>query len=89
VWSYRRWPELVSLDFCVKKVELLKSPLSSAGAWLNFDLAYPSRAIPKDFFPSDEKLYGKPRSRCVLRYPLVKLTCAGLLGYKVCSDIPR
>ena len=31
---------------------------NSAGAYLNFDLAYPSPAIPKDFFPSDEKLYG-------------------------------
>ncbi|KAF6763072.1 RlpA-like double-psi beta-barrel-protein domain-containing protein-containing protein [Ephemerocybe angulata] len=31
---------------------------NSAGAQLNFDLAYPSKAIPDDFFPSDEKLYG-------------------------------
>jgi len=28
------------------------------GQYLNFDLAYPSSAIPDDFFPSDEKLYG-------------------------------
>ncbi|PPQ68422.1 hypothetical protein CVT24_004843 [Panaeolus cyanescens] len=31
---------------------------NSAGAYLNFDLAYPSLAIPDDFFPSDEALYG-------------------------------
>ena len=30
----------------------------SAGAFLNFDLAYPSSAIPDDFFPSDVQLYG-------------------------------
>lgn len=30
----------------------------SAGAYLNFDLAYPSDAIPDDFFPSDEATYG-------------------------------
>jgi len=29
-----------------------------AGAYLNFDLAYPSDAIPNDFFPSDEATYG-------------------------------
>ncbi|KAF8973093.1 RlpA-like double-psi beta-barrel-protein domain-containing protein-containing protein, partial [Flammula alnicola] len=31
---------------------------NSAGAYLNFDLAYPSQAIPNNFFPSDEALYG-------------------------------
>ncbi|KAF8160778.1 RlpA-like double-psi beta-barrel-protein domain-containing protein-containing protein [Crassisporium funariophilum] len=31
---------------------------NSAGAYLNFDLAYPSKAIPDDFFPSDQALYG-------------------------------
>ncbi|KAJ2917786.1 hypothetical protein MD484_g2629, partial [Candolleomyces efflorescens] len=31
---------------------------NQAGAQLNFDLAYPSDAIPSDFFPHDEKLYG-------------------------------
>jgi len=31
---------------------------NSAGAQLNFDLAYPHKAIPTDFFPHDEKLYG-------------------------------
>ncbi|PPR05820.1 hypothetical protein CVT26_010100 [Gymnopilus dilepis] len=31
---------------------------NSAGAYLNFDLAYPSQAVPNDFFPSDEALYG-------------------------------
>ncbi|EAU91056.1 hypothetical protein CC1G_03224 [Coprinopsis cinerea okayama7 len=31
---------------------------NSAGAQLNFDLAYPSKAIPDDFFPHDEELYG-------------------------------
>lgn len=30
----------------------------SAGAYLNFDLAFPSAAIPADFFPSDEAVYG-------------------------------
>jgi len=29
-----------------------------AGQYLNFDLAFPSQAIPTDFFPSDLKLYG-------------------------------
>lgn len=31
---------------------------NSAGSQLNFDLAYPSKAIPEDFFPSDVALYG-------------------------------
>ncbi|PPQ89736.1 hypothetical protein CVT25_014137 [Psilocybe cyanescens] len=31
---------------------------NSAGAFLNFDLAYPSKAIPDDFFPSDEADFG-------------------------------
>jgi hypothetical protein len=31
---------------------------NSAGAYLNFDLAYPSQGVPNDFFPSDEALYG-------------------------------
>ncbi|KAG8970336.1 hypothetical protein FRC03_009609 [Tulasnella sp. 419] len=31
---------------------------NSAGAYLNFDLAYPSSAIPDDFFPSNVALYG-------------------------------
>lgn len=31
---------------------------NNAGASLNFDLAYPSSAIPSDFFPHNEKLYG-------------------------------
>ena len=30
----------------------------SAGAFLNFDLAYPSEAIPDNFFPPDVALYG-------------------------------
>ncbi|KAF9469943.1 RlpA-like double-psi beta-barrel-protein domain-containing protein-containing protein [Collybia nuda] len=29
-----------------------------AGQYLNFDLAFPSAAIPDDFFPSDEAMYG-------------------------------
>jgi hypothetical protein len=29
-----------------------------AGAYLNFDLAFPSSAIPADFFPSDVAVYG-------------------------------
>lgn len=29
-----------------------------AGAYLNFDLAYPSQGVPNDFFPSDEAVYG-------------------------------
>lgn len=28
------------------------------GQYLNFDLAYPSSAIPDDFFPSNETFYG-------------------------------
>jgi len=31
---------------------------NSAGEYLNFDLAYPSVAIPDSFFPSNETLYG-------------------------------
>lgn len=37
--------------------------VARAGAFLNFDLAYPSQAIPDDFFPSDEALYGYTVSR--------------------------
>lgn len=29
-----------------------------AGYYLNFDLAFPSQAIPSDFFPSNQTLYG-------------------------------
>lgn len=38
----------------------LHMPITSlrAGAYLNFDLAYPSSAIPDNFFPSDQALYG-------------------------------
>jgi len=32
--------------------------LGLGGQYLNFDLAYPSSAIPDNFFPSNEKLYG-------------------------------
>lgn len=38
----------------------------SAGAYLNFDLAFPSSAIPADFFPSDENLYGYKVSYCTI-----------------------
>ncbi|KIJ49451.1 hypothetical protein M422DRAFT_161199 [Sphaerobolus stellatus SS14] len=31
---------------------------NQAGHYLNFDLAFPSPAIPSNFFPSDQKLYG-------------------------------
>ncbi|KDR75181.1 hypothetical protein GALMADRAFT_249136 [Galerina marginata CBS 339.88] len=31
---------------------------NSAGAYLNFDLAYPSKAVPDDFFPSNAAVYG-------------------------------
>jgi hypothetical protein len=31
---------------------------NKAGYDMNFDLAYPSDAVPEDFFPSDESLYG-------------------------------
>jgi len=31
---------------------------NQAGAFLNFDLAFPSAAIPSDFFPSNQSLYG-------------------------------
>lgn len=32
--------------------------VNPAGTYLNFDLAFPSSAVPADFFPSDEDLYG-------------------------------
>lgn len=35
-----------------------ESKPNSAGAFLNFDLAFPSQGIPNDFFPSNESLYG-------------------------------
>jgi len=35
-----------------------KNKPNSAGAYLNFDLVYPSSAIPDDFFPSNVSLYG-------------------------------
>jgi len=39
----------------------------SAGAYLNFDLAFPSSAIPADFFPSDAAVYGyKVRHWCLI-----------------------
>jgi hypothetical protein len=28
------------------------------GRYINFDLVYPSKAIPNNFFPSNESLYG-------------------------------
>lgn len=31
----------------------------SGGQYINFDLAWPSSAIPDDFFPSNVSLYGK------------------------------
>nr|VWO99408.1 Histone acetyltransferase [Ganoderma boninense] len=31
---------------------------NQSGKYINFDLAWPSVAIPNDFFPSDEALYG-------------------------------
>ena len=40
--------------------------IKSAGAYLNFDLAFPSSAIPADFFPSDEDLYGYKVSYCAI-----------------------
>jgi hypothetical protein len=33
-------------------------PVFSGGTWLNFDLVWPSVAIPEDWFPSNETLYG-------------------------------
>lgn len=38
--------------------------LLSAGYNLNFDLAYPSEAIPNNFFPSDVATYGYTVSPC-------------------------
>ncbi|KAF8894017.1 RlpA-like double-psi beta-barrel-protein domain-containing protein-containing protein [Infundibulicybe gibba] len=35
-----------------------ESKPNSAGNYLNFDLAFPSEAIPSDFFPSNVTLYG-------------------------------
>ncbi|KAF7973184.1 hypothetical protein HWV62_15883 [Athelia sp. TMB] len=31
---------------------------NEGGHYINFDLVYPSAAIPDDFFPSNESLYG-------------------------------
>ncbi|KAI0048275.1 glycoside hydrolase family 45 protein [Auriscalpium vulgare] len=31
---------------------------NAAGSYLNFDLSFPSQAIPDDFFPSNESYYG-------------------------------
>ncbi|KAG8688561.1 hypothetical protein FRC08_011370 [Ceratobasidium sp. 394] len=31
---------------------------NAGGTWLNFDLVWPSKAIPNDWFPSNESLYG-------------------------------
>lgn len=42
-----------------------------SGKYLNFDLAYPSSAIPDNFFPSDEKLYGYKAGFCEPRTWLV------------------
>ncbi|KAG9316281.1 RlpA-like double-psi beta-barrel-protein domain-containing protein-containing protein [Chiua virens] len=33
---------------------------NAGGAYLNFDLAWPSTSIPNSFFPSDAALYGMP-----------------------------
>ena len=40
---------------------------TSGGAYLNFDLAWPSTSIPSNFFPSDVALYGKfyARNACL------------------------
>ncbi|KAJ7594313.1 RlpA-like double-psi beta-barrel-protein domain-containing protein-containing protein [Mycena floridula] len=35
-----------------------RTKTNQAGAQLNFDLSFPSQAIPSDFFPSDAELYG-------------------------------
>jgi hypothetical protein len=40
--------QIIQLFFCA----------NSAGAYLNFDLAFPSQGIPSDFFPSDPAVYG-------------------------------
>ena len=56
----------------------------SAGAYVNFDLAFPSDAIPADFFPSDEEVYGYKVSYCASvsvrnrALILVFLPCSGL-----------
>jgi hypothetical protein len=53
-----------------------------AGHYLNFDLAFPSAAIPNEFFPSDVNTYGTRISLAISRlfahFPRA-------LGYKVCS----
>lgn len=38
----------------------------SGGAYLNFDLAFPSQAIPSDFFPSNASYYGYTVSSLIL-----------------------
>jgi hypothetical protein len=43
--------ELTSDKFC----------LCRGGHYLNFDLAFPSQAIPSNFFPSDAAEYGASR----------------------------
>jgi hypothetical protein len=51
--------ELVSGDDSLFEGMSRQLVLGRAGHYLNFDLAFPSQAIPSDFFPSDEKTYGE------------------------------
>lgn len=42
-------------------LEKRRSRPASGGAYINFDLAWPSSSIPDNFFPSNESFYGESR----------------------------
>lgn len=59
--------------------------VTRSGQYINFDLAYPSAAIPDDFFPSDEDFYGEfimALPTHILSHPLIPFNST-LAGYKV------
>ncbi|CAE6449720.1 unnamed protein product [Rhizoctonia solani] len=59
-----------------------ESKLNAGGTWLNFDLVWPSVAIPDDWFPSNESFYGKlQRFRCMERKLSIRLVCRQLGGW--------
>ena len=49
-----------------KPCESNNSSLHSGGQYINFDLAWPSSAIPDDFFPSNVSLYGESTAIIVM-----------------------
>jgi hypothetical protein len=51
-------PTRMSFDFLFTILGSRSDRLASGGHDLNFDLVWPSSAIPDDFFPSNETLYG-------------------------------